>query len=234
MGQRSDLSNPAPPTDREPSERDASANTGDAPDVPMPYEPPEKASGGFRFDELGDQIVWLLAGALIIGFACLGGILFLILNSGEEAKPARTPTSEAAYATPIPTATHTPTATGTPTPIPTVIPTASITPKPSSTPTVTPTPTPTPDVILLGVQALGELNTVQYELKTVVEKEAQQKGPLFLRPGLHFLMVAEGRVKAGVDFADMVRYDIVEGKVTIYLPAPRIMEYSIDPQSLRL
>jgi hypothetical protein len=88
-------------------------------------------------------------------------------------------------------------------------------------------------VILLGVQTLGELNTVQYDLRTVVEKKAQQKGPLFLRPGLHFLLVAEGRVKAGVDFADMVRYDIIEGKVTVYLPAPRIMEYSIDPQSLQ-
>jgi hypothetical protein len=89
-------------------------------------------------------------------------------------------------------------------------------------------------VILLGVEALGELNTVEYNLKTVVEKEAQQKGPLLLRPGLHFLLVAEGRVKAGIDFREMVRYDIVDDRVTVYLPAPRITEYSLDPNSLEM
>ncbi len=83
------------------------------------------------------------------------------------------------------------------------------------------------------MKALGELNTVEYSLKTVVEKEAQQRGPLLLRPGLHFLMVAEGHVKAGVDFAEMVRYDIVGDQVTVFLPAPRITEYAVDPDSLQ-
>ncbi len=177
-------------------------------------------------------LVWLVAGAAILGVIGCGVALFFVMTTRAEPKPTPTPPRVMALTTPgaTPTRTHavTPSATSVPTPTPTA--TATHTPAPTPTPTLT--PTPTPDVILLGVKALGELNTVVYNLKTVVEKDVQQKGPLLLRPGLHFLLVAEGRVKAGVDFAEFVRYDIVGDRVTVYLPAPRITEYSVDPNSL--
>jgi hypothetical protein len=89
-------------------------------------------------------------------------------------------------------------------------------------------------VILLGVKALGELNTVEYSLKTVVNKKTRQDGPWPLSPDLHFLLVAEGRVKAGVDFAEMVRYEINDGRVAVYLPAPRISDFYVDVGTLEV
>jgi hypothetical protein len=178
-------------------------------------------------ERLGDQRVWLMwlaAGGVMLGVLGCGILLLLVLNPSVAANP--TATAAVARATAVPAVTLTP--SGTPTVAVSPTKTATVTP----TPTASATPTPTPDVILLGVKALGELNTVEYSLKTVVEKEAQQSGPLLLRPGLHFLMVAQGHVKAGVDFAEMVRYDIVGDQVTVYLPAPRITEYAVDPDSL--
>ncbi len=182
----------------------------------------------------GNWIVWLLAGSVILGVACFGILLFFVLSTGSKPKITATPNRAAVQESPYPALTSTPTATPTVTRLPTSTGTATETPTPHPTPTPTNTPTPTPDVILLGVKALGELNTVEYDLKTVVEKEAQQRGPLLLRPGLRFLLVAKGRVKAGVDFREMVRYDIVDDRVTVLLPAPRITEYAVDPNSLEM
>jgi hypothetical protein len=181
-----------------------------------------------------DWILWLIAGAVILGAVGCGILLFLILNTGGKTQSTATPIPAAAVITSTQSAGRAETAVPTTTllPSPTRTPTPTGTPTPA--PTATATPTPTPDVILLGVKALGELNTVEYNLKTVVEKDVQQKGPLLLRPGLHFLLVAEGGVKAGVDFAEMVRYDIVDDKVTVQLPAPRITEYAVDPDSLEM
>jgi hypothetical protein len=184
------------------------------------------------FGERREWFVWLVAGSSIVGLTCFGIILFMILSLGGGDSALSTSTQAVALATPIPAATRTSTATPHPTLTASATPTAYPTPTPSRTPTVTPTPTATPDVVLLGMKTLGELNTVEYDLKTVVDKEAQQKGPLLLRPRLHFLLVAEGRVKAGIDFREIVRYEIQDDRVTVYLPAPRITDFYVDPTSL--
>jgi hypothetical protein len=183
-----------------------------------------------------DWIVWLLAGVVILGVVGCGALVFVFMNVGGETGSDATLAPVGAIGTPTPSVERERTAVLSATPFlsPTPTPTFTETPTPTLTPTATPTPTPTPDVILLGVKALGELNTVEYNLKTVVEKDVQQRGPLLLRPGLHFLLVAEGSVKAGVDFAEMVRYDIVDDKVTVQIPAPRITEYAVDPDSLEM
>lgn len=187
-------------------------------------------------------LLWLIGGAvlIILGIA-IGQIRKNII--GEDI-PFPTPnqtyvalsTEIAIAARATPTASYTPTATDTPI----ATPTSTRTHTPTRTPTNTPSPTPTPDVILLGVNALGEMNTVEYELKTVVDKEGIQAGRIkignreLLRPRIHFLLVAEGRVKAGIDFKEMVRYEIVDDNVTVYLPAPRISDYYVDPESFEL
>jgi len=179
----------------------------------------EGARGGRRPWQL-----WVLAGAVIIGVVILALLVFWFLRSGD-ADPS--PSATVRYLTSTPAATRTPTLTPSTTPTPT----------PTATPTLT--PTPTPDVILAGVKALGELNTVQYNLETVVDKYARQPGRMVIwgievwRPHLHFLLVAGGRVKAGVDFRQLVRYEIVESRVTVYLPAPRITDYAIDMRTLK-
>ena len=168
--------------------------------------------------------LWVLAGAVIIGVVILALLVFWFLRSGD-ADPSPSATVRYVMSTPAATRTLTLTPSTTPTPTPTATPTL--------------TPTPTPDVILSGVKALGELNTVQYNLETVVEKYARQPGRMVIwgievwRPNLHFLLVAGGRVKAGVDFRQLVRYEIVESRVTVYLPAPRITDYAIDMRTLK-
>jgi hypothetical protein len=201
--------------------------------------PPPVASSRNRWNCL----VWLLTGGLIAG-TLVGAVLLFISLMSDRNQPQPVPAQEqAALAAtldptasrmPAPTASHTPAPTATRTPRPTW------TPTPTRTPTVTPTPTPTPDVILQGVKALGELNTVQYSLETVVEKDTRQEGLIQIgriqiwRPRLHFLMVGRGHVKAGVDFGQFVRYDIVGNTVNVYLPAPRITEYAVDPADISM
>lgn len=184
----------------------------------QPGQPPAGGEPGSR----REGPAWLFAGALMVGIAILGIVALVVLTSGEGEQPTPTPTLAIVYTT----STSRPTATRTPTP--------------TTAPTITPTPTPTPEVILLGVRALGELSTVEYNLKTVVEKDARQPGQVRIggieiwRPRVHFLLVAGGHVKAGVDFREMVRYEILDDKVTVYLPAPRITDYAVDARDLKL
>ena len=182
----------------------------------------------FELPPLGDLLrdrrtclIWLVAGGVILALGILGMLLFTWLDPDDSPPgPAATRSASFITSTPRPTATRTPTAT--------------------PTPTITPSPSPTPDVVLLGVRALGELNTVQYNLKTVVEKHVEQTGQVVIlgrevwRPDLHFLLVAGGQVKAGVDFAEMVRYEIDGDKVVVYLPPPRITGYAVDTANLKL
>jgi hypothetical protein len=175
-----------------------------------------------------DGLAWLFAGVVLAGIVGMGAVLLFILSAQPEASLTPTTTSVGVIVA------STAQATATFTPLPTA------TPFPTLTPTVTSTPTSTPDVILLGVESLGELSTVEYSLKTVVEKEAEQPGLISVggieiwRPRVHFLLVATGRVKAGVDFRELVRYEIVQDRVTLYLPAPRITDFAIDTESLKL
>jgi len=242
IGATRDFSGAAVIMGRELNRKDTEAADGKESSPPTNEEPvPVARIAGDRlglpsfhavFGERREWFVWLAAGSSIVGLTCLGIILFMVLNLGGGDGASPTSTRAVVLATPIPTATRTSTATPYPTLTASSTPTAFPTPTPSRTPTVTPTPTATPDVVLLGMKTLGELNTVEYDLKTVVDKEAQQKGPLLLRPRLHFLLVAQGRVKAGIDFREIVRYEIQDDKVTVYLPAPRISDFYVDPASL--
>jgi hypothetical protein len=227
-----DLTTEEPFVDGGASEYDISTDAENGGDMQPVQDQPAQPSTDAVLGGGGKCFLWLLAGAVISGVAVLVIAIVVLLGPGRGARSNATLTPAVVYTTPRPTATRTPTPT--PTPTPTATPTPTTTPTPTLTPTPTDTPTPTPDVILQGVTALGELNTVQYDLKTVVDKEAQQKGPLLLRPTLHFLLVAEGRVKAGVDFAEMVRYEILGKKVTVFLPAPRISDFYVDANDLQL
>jgi len=161
----------------------------------------------------------LLGAALVLIVGLVAVVAFGIMNSGGAKESP--PTSTVVYVTSTPR----PTASATPTALPTAPP--------------TPTPTATPDLILTGIEALGELNTVQYNLKTVIEKEAQLYEDFDLGlitvegPRLHLLLVAGGQVKAGVDFRESIRYEIQGNKVIVYLSAPRITDYYIDIASLK-
>lgn len=165
----------------------------------------------YKYQLLGAAFV------LIVGLVAI--VFFWLMNSGESQKATTTPTVAYVTSTPRPTTSPTPTAL------------------PTSLPTLT--PTPTPDQILMGIEALGELNTVQYNLKTVIEKEAQLYQDFDLGliavegPRLHLLVVAGGHVKAGVDFRESIRYEIQGEKVIVYLSAPRITDYYIDIASLK-
>jgi hypothetical protein len=189
--------------------------------------------------ELGEQgnwLLWLFAAVVIFAVLLFGAVVYLLLRPEGLLAPDASPTPSR----PAMTVAVTASATRRPTALPTQTPIPTSTWTPTPTPTITPTPSPTPDVILLGVQALGELSTVQYSLKTVVEKQAEQPGLIriggleILKPRLHFLLIASGQVKAGVDFREMVRYEIQNDRVTVYLPAPRITDYAIDPTSISL
>ncbi len=187
-------------------------------------------------------LLWLIGGAVLIILGIGLGQIRKNMMGDDISFPTPNQTyvamgteiAIAARATP--TSSNTPTVTDTPI----ATPTPTRTHTPTRTPTNTPSPTPTPDVILLGVKSLGEMNTVEYELKTVIDKEGVQAGKFkigdreFLRPRIHFLLVAEGRVKAGIDFKEMVSYEIVDDRVTVYLPAPRISDYYVDPESFEL
>lgn len=225
MDEKTDFTAETSPVDEESTESEMSTDMGSADDVQADYDQlPQLPTGGL----LGGRRNCLLrscVGVLIVGVVICGIVLFVVLRPGRKATPTPTPPRVVASSAPRPTATRAPTATPTPTPTPTA--------------TATRTPTPTPEVILLGVRALGELNTVQYNLKTVIEKRAQAfkevvVGPVEVEgPRLHFLLVAGGRVKAGVDFSEFLRYEIVDDQVTVYLPAPRITDYSVDMRSLK-
>jgi hypothetical protein len=202
------------PVDEGSSQPDLPINGGSVDDDRPMYDrtssPPAGGFGGSR----RTCLLWAFVGALILGLMVLAVVVVVILDLAGGKRATPTPTRVVAYTTSTPVPTRTP------------------------TPTATRTPTPTPDVILLGVKALGELNTVEYNLKTVVEKDLPpiqiELGPLEIEGAhLHFLLVAGGHVKAGVDFGEMVRYEIVDRRVTVYLPAPRITDYYVDMRSLK-
>jgi hypothetical protein len=200
----------------------------DAVDVQMPGP-----SLGDTFGVRGTWLLWLFAAVVILGGLACAILVFVLLSSGEETKPTPTATQSIVLTASTPKPTQTQTATLTRHPTASATPTATATA--SATPTITPTPTPTPDVVLLGIKALGELNTVRYDLETVVEKKRiQERGFPWSDRVLHFLLVAGGRVKAGLDFAKVVRYEIDDDKVTVFLSAPRITDYSVDSQSLEI
>ena len=137
--------------------------------------------------------------------------------------------------TPTPLATDTPAppviVTNTPTTVPSPTATVGPTDTPTATPTETPSPTPTPIVVITHVNALGRLETTEYAMQTVVDLGNDPENLWEKIVGSDKLMlIAEGEVVAGFDFAKMNPNDIeVEGTtVKIVLPAPEILYSRID------
>ncbi|MCB0212782.1 MAG: DUF4230 domain-containing protein [Anaerolineae bacterium] len=115
--------------------------------------------------------------------------------------------------------TNTPTQTSTPT--------ATATPRPTSTST----PTPTPIVVITKIDSLGQLETTEYAMRTVIDLENEPSNLWERIAGSDKLMLlAEGEVIAGFDLTKVTEDDIVvDGtQVTLTLPPAEILRSRID------
>ncbi|MCB0195136.1 MAG: DUF4230 domain-containing protein [Anaerolineae bacterium] len=115
--------------------------------------------------------------------------------------------------------TNTPTQTSTPT--------ATSTPRPTSTST----PTPTPIVVITKIDSLGQLETTEYAMQTVIDLENEPSNLWERLAGSDKLMLlAEGEVIAGFDLTKVTEADIVvDGtQVTLALPPAEILRSRID------
>lgn len=175
--------------------------------------------------------LYVLIGALgIAAIVLVGGLVY----NGYQVLVAQTPTPQAIAATsptatkPWPTvATVAPTFTRPPSATPRPTSTATPTPRPTNTRTPSPTPTPTP--ILIDIQELGKMVTIQYKLQTVSvveEKEENWVKRLFGENKL--VLVATGEVMAGVDMALVKDQDIVVDGTTVMLTMPPAQIISVQ------
>jgi hypothetical protein len=110
-------------------------------------------------------------------------------------------------------------------------------------PTSTPVPTPTPviitrEAIIRQVQQVSRLETTIYVVERVIEiKQSDAFWPDWLR-GDRILLIAYGRVTAGVDLAKLQPQDVVvdndKRMVTITLPAVEVLSYALDNSKTRV
>jgi hypothetical protein len=99
---------------------------------------------------------------------------------------------------------------------------------------------PDEPAVVLGIQRLNELATVEQTVQVIVTEE--ENAEIFRRPlpefltGEKLLLVAVGEVEAGVDLNELGEDDVrVVGKtVTIDLPNARILGSSLDEDQTRL
>jgi hypothetical protein len=102
--------------------------------------------------------------------------------------------------------------------------------------TIAPPPTPTIVVrppAILSVRAISELATAQMLMSTVVEADQARVGNVLYEK---LILIACGRVKAGIDMSELKDSDVVEsadGKtVTVRLPRAKMLDsYLIDDPS---
>lgn len=97
-------------------------------------------------------------------------------------------------------------------------------------------PTPTvfadPITIVRQVNALSRLETASYTVEKIITAESGQGAFSFLF-GDRLILVAHGRVIAGVDLGKMQLEDIVvspEGTVTVKLPPAEVLVVALDNQ----
>jgi hypothetical protein len=93
-----------------------------------------------------------------------------------------------------------------------------------------PTILPDPVTIVREVRALARLETIQYTIEKVIIAETGQ-GPFGFLFGDRLLMVAHGKVIAGVDLGKIGPNDIwfdEQGRVYILLPEPEIFVAALD------
>jgi hypothetical protein len=97
---------------------------------------------------------------------------------------------------------------------------------------VKPTPTiiPDPVTVLIEVQDLSSLETAAYSVEKIITAESGQ-GPFGFLFGDRLILVAHGRIVAGVDLSKMEERDIVidaGGKVQVTLPSVEILHVYLD------
>lgn len=94
----------------------------------------------------------------------------------------------------------------------------------------TPTIIPDPVTVLLEVQDLSNLETAAYSVEKIITAESGQ-GPFGFLFGDRLILVAHGKVVAGVDLSKMEDGDIVidaEGRVEVTLPPAEILHVYLD------
>lgn len=92
------------------------------------------------------------------------------------------------------------------------------------------------DSVIKEIQKLGSLETASFSIEKIVE--AGQQGNPFqdLLYGDRILLIAHGKVVAGVDLYTVSDQDIkIQGKeISINLPAPRILSSTLDNSKTRV
>lgn len=94
----------------------------------------------------------------------------------------------------------------------------------------TPTILPDPVTIVRQVRTLSRLETIEYSLEKVITAETGQ-GPFGFLFGDRLLLVAHGRVIAGVDLAKLNPEDVAvstDGQVTLRLPSTEVFVVTLD------
>lgn len=99
-----------------------------------------------------------------------------------------------------------------------------------------PAKTQTSDVVVEGVRDLDRLTTVRWTESVVVTKESGGNQLQRLLSGEKLLLVATGKVEAGVDLSEIGPGDVrVNGKtVSIRLPEPEILSSGLDEKKTRV
>jgi hypothetical protein len=178
--------------------------------------------------------------AAIAGSAILmaGVIAVMAINAQRPAPQSQTQTVvvtrqvevEVAAVTVLPGETAAPLATYTPqstfTPFPTT------TPVPTLTPAPTPTPVPPPQW-----RSLGNLSTVEYNSSTIVERQRPKPGIAGTLLGEdRIMLMAVGRVRAGVDLAKIKDSDVqIEGnRIRLRLPKVEVFSVELLPNQSRI
>ena len=97
---------------------------------------------------------------------------------------------------------------------------------------VNPTPTiiPDPVTVLVEVQDLSNLETAAYSVEKIITAESGQ-GPFGFLFGDRLILVAHGKVVAGVDLSKVEDGDIVvdaDGRVEVTLPPAEILHVYLD------
>jgi len=92
------------------------------------------------------------------------------------------------------------------------------------------------DSVVKEIQKLGSLETASFSIEKIVEAGKQGNPFQDLLYGDRILLIAHGKVVAGVDLYTVGDQDIkIQGKeITINLPAPRILSSTLDNSKTRV
>lgn len=167
-----------------------------------------------------------LAAAAALAIVAIGVVAALSIASRPASSPM--PTAEQPVVVQMVEKVIVITATPTPTEPPT--PTAS----PTATPTPTPTPTPLPPP---KWSALGDLSSVEYTASTVVEMSRPRQGIGGVLFGTdRIVLMAAGRIRAGVDLSKLKPSDVqINGRsIKLKLPRAQVLTVELLPEVSRV